>query len=95
MPEKTEREHFFRGASQLLEDRISFDDKIRRSAARDQSFYRILPEAVAYPRDEEELSSLIRLAAEHGVPLAARGGGSGTGGAALSAPLESSRRRSL
>src|SRR5919205_1198636 len=42
--------------------------------------YRILPRAVCLPRDEDDLISLARWAAQEGVPLIPRGAGSAMGG---------------
>lgn len=83
MPEDSEMKGFLRASAERLPGRISTDRKERERLAGDYSIYRILPAAVARPRDEEELSRLVALAAEHRVPLTVRGGGSGTGGAAL------------
>ena len=47
------------------------------------SIYRVAPLAVVSPADEEDVCALIELARNEGVSLTARGGGSGTGGAAL------------
>jgi alkyldihydroxyacetonephosphate synthase len=41
------------------------------------------PELVARPRSEEDVCTALRLAAEHGVPVVAWGGGSGTQGGAV------------
>ncbi len=52
--------------------------------SRDASIYFLEPIAFASPSDEEQLIALIRFANEERVVLCARGGGTGTGGAALS-----------
>ena len=45
--------------------------------------YQITPQAVCLPRTEEEVRSVVRFAAEHGIPLTARGGGSSLVGQAV------------
>lgn len=74
---------FLSAARERLPGGISTDQGEREKRSRDYSIYRLLPAAVARPRDDEELTRLVALAAEHRVPLTVRGGGSGTGGAAL------------
>jgi FAD/FMN-containing dehydrogenase len=42
--------------------------------------YRILPDAIAIPRDAQDLSTLVRFAGDEGIPLVPRAAGSGTPG---------------
>ncbi|NBC30198.1 MAG: FAD-binding protein [Spirochaetes bacterium] len=49
--------------------------------------YRVAPAAVVHPRSEGDLAELMRTATDSGVPLTFRGGGSGTGGAALGSAI--------
>lgn len=51
--------------------------------ARDQSVYYMPPGAVVVPADREDITKTLELAGDAGVPVTARGGGSGTAGAAL------------
>lgn len=74
---------FLKAAEERLPGRITADRRERERLSGDYSIYRVTPAAVARPRDEEELARLVALAAEHRLPLTVRGGGSGTGGAAL------------
>ena len=83
MRSSTQLGQFLTGAREQLPGRISTEEKDRDRCSRDQSIYRVLPAAVARPRDPEELLRLVRLAAEARVSITVRGGGSGTGGAAL------------
>ena len=63
--------------------------EVRRDAltralyATDASVYRVEPAAVAFPRSAAETAALARAAAEAGMPLTARGAGSGLAGGAL------------
>jgi len=63
------------------------DDKTRSRYATDMSLYRVVPQAVIRPADTEDVCRMVGFAAEHRVPLTARGGGSGTAGAALGAGI--------
>ncbi|EAR51781.1 FAD linked oxidase-like [Oceanicola granulosus HTCC2516] len=51
--------------------------------ATDNSIYEITPAAVAFPRDGADLNRLMRAARASGMPLLARGGGTGTNGQSL------------
>src|SRR5215204_2347246 len=41
------------------------------------------PDVVAVPKTEQDVATALRIAAEHGVPVVAWGGGSGTQGGAV------------
>ena len=56
------------------------DPRIRSAYAEGAGIYRIVPDAVAIPRDIAELQALIQWAAESRTPLVARGAGSGMPG---------------
>lgn len=56
---------------------------ILRRYSTDQSIYRIEPGFVVLPEDPGDIVKLIDFAAREGIPITARGGGSGTAGAAL------------
>lgn len=61
---------------------IAFDNLTRQLYATDASIYQIEPIAVAFPRGSTQAASLIRAAAEVGLPIIPRGAGTGlTGGA--------------
>jgi D-lactate dehydrogenase (cytochrome) len=58
-------------------DRVSMRGPDLEAAGRDESTLPpVLPEAVAWPLETEEVAAIIRMAAAHGVPVTARGGGS-------------------
>jgi FAD/FMN-containing dehydrogenase len=63
--------------------RVLADGASLRPYTRDQSIYQIEPLLVALPEHLEDVRQLVRFAAEEGLPLTARGGGSGTAGSAL------------
>jgi FAD/FMN-containing dehydrogenase len=56
------------------------DSRIRSAYAEGAGIYRIVPDAVAIPRDIAELQALVQWAAESRTPLVARGAGSGMPG---------------
>ncbi len=58
-------------------------DRLHRAIyATDASIYEITPDAVVLPRSVADVSAVVRVCGEHGVPVTARGAGTGlTGGA--------------
>ncbi|KPK75909.1 MAG: Fe-S protein, partial [Phycisphaerae bacterium SM23_30] len=62
---------------------VYFDDTTLGIYATDASIYRITPLAVVLPRDEQEVCTAVRLAAEHRVPILPRGAGTSLGGQAI------------
>ncbi|HKO49630.1 MAG TPA: FAD-binding oxidoreductase, partial [Polyangiaceae bacterium] len=65
---------------------IRSDYGTRLTAATDNSIYQLLPQAVIFPREQQDVALAVRLLAEprfEGVSLTARGGGTGTNGQAL------------
>ncbi|MCS7161508.1 MAG: FAD-linked oxidase C-terminal domain-containing protein, partial [Gemmatales bacterium] len=49
----------------------------------DASIFQVMPTAVVLPADEEDVIRVVRYAREYGLPIAARGGGSGLAGESL------------
>lgn len=68
---------------ELLQGTVLSDAQDLRRFNRDQSIYQIDPLVVALPVDLADVQRLIAFAAEEGLPITARGGGSGTVGSAL------------
>lgn len=62
---------------------VRTDPASRYLYSTDASIYQVMPLAVVFPRREEDLTALVALAAEHGVPLVPRGAGSGLAGQAI------------
>lgn len=67
----------------VFEGDLLLDDLSRALYATDGSPFSLRPAAIARPRHEADVQTLVRYAAENGLPLTARGGGTGTAGAAL------------
>ncbi len=63
-------------------------DAIQRSLySTDASLFEIMPLGVCFPRDEEDVQTIVRYAAEHRLSLHARGAGTGLAGESLGAGL--------
>jgi FAD/FMN-containing dehydrogenase/Fe-S oxidoreductase len=66
---------------------VRFDVATRALYATDASVYQIEPLGVVVPRSAEDVVETVRLAAAHGVPVTARGGGTSQAGQAIGAGL--------
>src|SRR5262249_2046309 len=66
-----------------MKGELLFDDLSRVLYSTDASIFQVQPLGVVVPRDEEDVQDLVRYAAANGVPLVARGAGSGLAGEAL------------
>ena len=62
---------------------VDSDLRRRSEYSTDASNYRVLPAAVAYPRDAAEVAAALDIARAHGVPLTARGAGTSCAGNAV------------
>ncbi len=76
----------FRSAvSGLIEKERIYTDELRRLAwGTDAGFYRLVPQMVIRSRSEEEVSSILKAASEHGVPVTFRAAGTSLSGQAVS-----------
>jgi FAD/FMN-containing dehydrogenase/Fe-S oxidoreductase len=63
-----------------LDGEVAFDDYTRHLFSQDASMYTITPVGVAYPRHAADVSAAVRLAAQAGVPVLARGAGTSLAG---------------
>lgn len=59
------------------------DDAARQAHAGDDSRQFALPDAVATPRDRDQVAAIVRACRAHRVPIVARGAGTGTAAAAV------------
>lgn len=62
---------------------IAGDSATRTVNATDNSIYELVPQAVLFPREGEDLNRIVRAARACGIALTARGGGTGTNGQSL------------
>ncbi|HEV3444010.1 MAG TPA: FAD-binding oxidoreductase, partial [Gemmataceae bacterium] len=67
----------------LVKGDLLCDDLSRTLYSTDASIFQIQPAAVAVPADEEDIQVIVRYAAEHRLPLIARGAGTGLAGESL------------
>ena len=58
-------------------------EQMRRAHAEDDSRLSAMPDAVALPRDREQVAAIVRACRVHRVPVVARGAGTATTGAAV------------
>ena len=84
-PTVTAMERDLRG---LLKGDVEFDAITCHLYATDGGIYQIEPVGVVSPLDAEDVAKLVAYATENGVPLVARGSGSGLAGAAVGAGLQ-------
>jgi FAD/FMN-containing dehydrogenase/Fe-S oxidoreductase len=62
---------------------VLFDDTSRRLYSTDASHYQIQPLGVAIPKSPEDLATAVQIAADLGVPITARGGGTSLSGQSI------------
>jgi FAD/FMN-containing dehydrogenase/Fe-S oxidoreductase len=67
----------------MIEGELLFEPLERASYAHDASLYEIDPLGVVTPRIETDVVTLVKYAAEHAIPIHARGAGTGLAGGAL------------
>jgi FAD/FMN-containing dehydrogenase/Fe-S oxidoreductase len=67
----------------FVKGELLFDDITRTLYSTDASIFQVRPAGVVVPRDEEDVQALVRYAGANGVPLIARGAGTGVAGEAL------------
>lgn len=71
----------------VVRGELLFDDIARRLYSTDASIFQVQPLGVIVPADEEDVQAVVRYAAEHKLPITARGAGSGLAGESLGAGL--------
>jgi FAD/FMN-containing dehydrogenase len=70
-----------------VDGEVMFDQASRGRYATDASIYQITPVGVVVPRTMDAALSAIQIAAEHGVPILPRGGGTSQCGQTVGAAL--------
>lgn len=66
-----------------IKGEVSISEITRYCYSTDASVYRVMPSCVVFPKDKDDVKATIIFANENGIPIHARGAGSGLGGAAL------------
>ncbi len=72
--------HKFESLKKTLKGEFYYDDLHRHIYATDASVYRMLPEAVAYPKDEDDIAKLIEFANKNNTALIPRTAGTSLAG---------------
>ncbi|RKD88016.1 FAD-binding and (Fe-S)-binding domain-containing protein [Halopiger aswanensis] len=67
----------------VVKGEVRFDEYAQVLYATDGSIYKARPAGAVLPRDVEDVQNAVRVAAEHDVPIIARGAGSSLGGQAV------------
>jgi len=80
---KDSPEEIHKYLSPLLEGEVLVDRLSRLLYSTDASIYEVEPKAVVLPRTVEDVLRVVKFAGEEGVPVFARGGGSGLAGESL------------
>ena len=62
---------------------FSIDDTDRASYSSDASLFRLVPAAIVFPHDEEEVARVLSVARRLGVPITSRGAGTSIAGNAI------------
>src|SRR5579883_3386870 len=62
---------------------VTWDSHIRDCYSVDASSYKLKPQVITFPRNEEDVTKIIRFAKKHHIPVTPRGGGTGLVGGAL------------
>ncbi|HEY8564209.1 MAG TPA: FAD-binding and (Fe-S)-binding domain-containing protein [Beijerinckiaceae bacterium] len=78
---------FERRLANALEGEVRFDAFTRGRYATDASIYQIMPVGVAFPKSADDVAAALTIAAAHGVPVIARGGGTSQNGQPIGAGL--------
>ncbi len=76
-----------RRLSAALQGEVAFDAFTRGRYATDASIYQIMPAGVVFPRTATDVEAVVKIAAEHGVSVIARGAGTSQNGQPLGAGL--------
>ncbi|MCX2719669.1 FAD-binding and (Fe-S)-binding domain-containing protein [Lentiprolixibacter aurantiacus] len=74
------QKNLFTKVSNALEGTIHWDDLSRKLYATDASVYRMVPEAVAYPKSVADIQLLVHFASEHKIGLIPRTAGTSLAG---------------
>ena len=76
-----------RRLAEALQGDVRFDAFTRGRYATDASIYQITPAGVVLPRSADDIAATLRIAAEHGVPVTMRGGGTSQNGQPIGSGL--------
>lgn len=77
----------------LVKGTVRIDMCTRTAFSTDASIYRILPQCVVSPKDEQDIIAVVSYAAANQIPMAPRGAGSGLAGESLTSGIVLDCRR--
>ncbi|HOM98966.1 MAG TPA: FAD-linked oxidase C-terminal domain-containing protein [Acidobacteriota bacterium] len=80
-------QRFLGGVRERLKNELRTDQVSRLMYSTDASLYQMVPIGVAFPRDEEDVVHIVRLAAEERIPVLARGAGTSLAGQTVTSGL--------
>ncbi|HRR57050.1 MAG TPA: FAD-binding oxidoreductase, partial [Acidobacteriota bacterium] len=80
-------QRFLGGVKERLKKELRTDQVSRLMYSTDASLYQMVPIGVAFPRDEEDVVHIVRLAAEERIPVLARGAGTSLAGQTVTSGL--------
>jgi FAD/FMN-containing dehydrogenase/Fe-S oxidoreductase len=81
--DNTQRERIGDDLRGVVRGELLWDDLSRVLYSTDASIFQVEPLGVVAPRDEDDVRAVVRYAGEHGIPLVARGAGTGMAGESL------------
>ena len=76
-----------RALRSVVRGEVRFDPFSRVLYSTDASLYQVMPVGVVIPRDEEDVANTLQVAAEAGVPVVPRGGGTSLAGQSIGAAV--------
>ena len=76
-----------RKLARALKGEVKVDAFTRGRYATDASIYQIMPAAVAFPKDADDLEAVLTIAREEGVPVIPRGAGTSQNGQPIGAGI--------
>lgn len=82
-PDESEYAELAADLRAVVEGEVKFDEYAQVLYATDGSIYRAKPAGAVLPRDADDVRNAVKIAAEHKVPIMARGAGSSLGGQAV------------
>ncbi|MEZ5490193.1 MAG: FAD-linked oxidase C-terminal domain-containing protein [Gammaproteobacteria bacterium] len=87
MAENYQHSDFARRLAKALRGKVLFDDFSRGRYSTDASIYQLLPLGVVIPADEQDVEIAVQMAADEGLPVLPRGGGTSQNGQAIGEAL--------
>ena len=87
MQSKSNKSPLARRLKQELQGDVLFDDFSRGRYSTDASIYQLMPIGVVIPHNDQDVEAAVKIAAEEGIPVLPRGGGTSQNGQAIGEAL--------